>query len=176
MTLDQGADMDRYQGVTAIAGETLALAAETYFGQSEQMPTRVRLAVGRTPDPAAGRPAWRAGGLMIQNIAEDDARGSTTEAWTTATALFETLGEDELIDPELPAQSLLWRLFHEDGVRVFTPKPVKAFCRCSRERISEVLASFAPAERAAMVGADGRIRVSCEYCAREYVFTPQEAG
>ncbi len=176
MTLDQGPDMERYQGVTPIEGETLALAAEIYFGQSEQTPTRVRLAVGRAPDPAGGRPTWRAGGLMIQNIAEDAARGPTAEAWTTAVALFETLGEDELIDPELPIQTLLWRLFHEDGVRVFSPKPVRAFCRCSRERIAEVLASFAPAERAAMVGPDGRIRVTCEYCGREYDLTPEEAG
>ncbi|HEY1561616.1 MAG TPA: Hsp33 family molecular chaperone [Caulobacteraceae bacterium] len=176
MTLDQGPDMDRYQGVTPIEGETLALAAETYFSQSEQTPTRVRLAVGTAPDPIAGHPVWRAGGLMIQNIAEDEARGSTAEAWTTAQALFETLGEDELTDPQLPAQRLLWRLFHEEGVRMFTPKPVKAFCRCSRERIAEVLASFAPAERAAMVAEDGRIRVTCEYCARDYVFTPEDAG
>ena len=176
MTLDQGPEMERYQGVTPIEGETLALAAETYFSQSEQTPTRVRLAVGRLPDPIGRHPVWRAGGLMIQNIAEDDARGSTSDAWTTAQAMFETLGEDELIDPELPAQRLLWRLFHEDGVRVFTPKPVKAFCRCSRERISEVLASFAPAEREAMVGPDGRIRVTCEYCARDYDFMSEDAG
>jgi molecular chaperone Hsp33 len=175
LTLDQGPDMDRYQGVTAIAGETLALAAETWFSQSEQTPTRLRLAVARSPNDI-GHPVWRAGGLMIQNIAEDEARGSTAEAWTTAQALFETLGEDELVDPDIPPQTLLWRLFHEDGVRVFTPKPVRAFCRCSRERIAEVLTSFAPAERTAMVGEDGRIRVTCEYCAREYGFTPEEAA
>jgi molecular chaperone Hsp33 len=169
MTIDQGPDMDRYQGVTAIEGETLALAAETYFTQSEQTPTRVRLAVGRT----GPNRAWRAGGMLIQNIAEDVARGSTEEAWTTAQALFETLGEDELIDPELPASNLLWRLFHEEGVRVFEEKPIDAFCRCSPDRIAEVLDTFPDSERAAMIGDDGRIRVTCEYCAREYDFAPE---
>jgi molecular chaperone Hsp33 len=168
MTIDQGPDMERYQGVTPIEGETLALAAETYFTQSEQTPTRVRLAVGRS---GPGR-AWRAGGVLIQNIAGDDARGPTEEAWTTAQALFETLGEDELIEAELAAETLLWRLFHEEGVRVFEAKSIGAFCRCSAERIAEVLETFPASERAAMVCDDGRIRVTCEYCAREYDFAP----
>ena len=142
MTVDQGPDMDRYQGVTPIEGETLALCAETYFAQSEQTPTRVRLAVGHV-DEGAGR-RWRAGGLLIQNIAEDDARGSTAEAWTTAQALFETVGEDELIDPQIASETLLWRLFHEDGVRLFDATPLTGFCRCSRERIVAVLGAFPP--------------------------------
>ncbi|MGH7022496.1 MAG: Hsp33 family molecular chaperone [Caulobacteraceae bacterium] len=174
MTIDQGPDMDRYQGVTPIEGETLALAAETYFSRSEQTPTRVRLAVGQV-DAGEG-PKWRAGGVLIQNIAEDDARGSTAEAWTTAQALFETIGEDELIDPTVPAETLLWRLFHEEGVRLFRPKPIAAFCRCSKERIVEVLNSFPAAERAAMIEADGRIRVTCEYCARVYDVAPEAVG
>jgi len=170
MTIDQGPDMDRYQGVTAIEGETLALAAETYFSRSEQIPTRVRLAVGQT---AAG---WRAGGLLIQNIAEDDARGPTAEAWTTAQALFETLGEDELLDPAVSADTLLWRLFHEEGVRVFRPTTITALCRCSEQRIVEVLNSFPEAERAAMVEPDGRIRVTCEYCGQVYDLAPEAVG
>ncbi|MFM8377256.1 MAG: Hsp33 family molecular chaperone HslO, partial [Phenylobacterium sp.] len=93
MTVDQGPDMDRYQGVTAIEGETLALCAEQYFAQSEQTPTRIRLAVGQA-DSGQG-PHWRAGGVLIQNIAGDDARGSTEEPWRRTEALFETLGEDE---------------------------------------------------------------------------------
>src|SRR5262249_42042321 len=125
MTVDQGPDMDRYQGVTAIEGETLALCAEQYFAQSEQTPTRIRLAVGQS-DVGEGL-KWRSGGVMIQNVAEDDARGSTEEAWTRTQALFETIGEDELIDPMLSANQLLFRLFHEDGVRVFEPKALNAF-------------------------------------------------
>jgi len=166
MTVDQGPDMDRYQGVTAIEGETLALCAEQYFAQSEQTPTRVRLAVGQFDG------LWRAGGMLIQSVAEDDARGSTTEAWVRTQAFFETVGEDELTDPELSSQHLLFRLFHEDGVRVFGSQPLRAFCRCSQERIETVLKSFDAAERADMVEADGAIRVTCEYCSKTYAVAP----
>lgn len=170
MTVDQGPDMDRYQGVTAIEGETLALCAEQYFAQSEQTPTRVRLAVGQI-DTGEGR-HWRAGGMMIQNIAEDEARGSTAEAWNRTQAFFETIGEDELLDPTISAETLLFRLFHEDGVRVFEAKPLQAFCRCSQERIEGVLRSFGAEERADMVEDDGRIRVTCEYCSKVYAVDP----
>jgi molecular chaperone Hsp33 len=170
MTIDQGPRMDRYQGVTPIEGETLALCAETYFAQSEQTPTRVRLAVGQADD--GDGPRWRAGGLLIQNIAEDEARGSTREAWLHAQAVFETLGEDELIDPLLTGERLLYRLFHEQGVRVFEPKPLTGFCRCSQEKILGMLRTFPPEERAQMVEADGQIRVTCEYCSRVYALEP----
>ncbi len=171
MTVDQGPDMDRYQGVTPIEGETLALCAETYFAQSEQTPTRVRLAVGQADHGAGAH--WRAGGILIQNIAEDQARGSTEEAWATAQAHFETIGEDELIDPTVSAPTLLWRLFHQDGVRVFEPKALTGFCRCSREKIVNMLASFPPEERVDMVESDGRIHVTCEYCSRVYELEPE---
>jgi molecular chaperone Hsp33 len=170
MTVDQGPDMDRYQGVTAIEGETLALCAEQYFAQSEQTPTRVRLAVGQA-DIGEG-PHWRAGGMLIQNIAADEARGSTEEAWIRTQAFFETIGEDELLDPTISAETLLFRLFHEDGVRVFEPKALQAFCRCSRDRIETVLKSFGADERADMVEDDGQIRVTCEYCSRVYAIDP----
>jgi molecular chaperone Hsp33 len=166
MTVDQGPDMDRYQGVTAIEGETLALCAEQYFAQSEQTPTRVRLAVGQADG------LWRAGGMLIQSVAEDDARGSTTEAWVRTQAFFETVGEDELVDAELSSQHLLFRLFHEDGVRVFGSQPLRAFCRCSQERIETVLSSFDAAERADMVEPDGKIHVTCEYCSKTYAVGP----
>jgi molecular chaperone Hsp33 len=170
MTVDQGPDMDRYQGVTAIEGETLALCAEQYFAQSEQTPTRVRLAVSQAAPVDGG--AWRAGGMLIQSVAEDDARGSTTEAWVRTPAFFETVGEDELTDPELSSQHLLFRLFHEDGVRVFGSQPLRAFCRCSQARIETVLKSFDAAERADMVEADGQIHVTCEYCSKVYSVAP----
>ena len=171
MTVDQGPDMDRYQGVTAIEGETLALCAEQYFAQSEQTPTRVRLAVTQA-DPKDGG-AWRAGGMLIQSVAEDDARGSTTEAWIRTQAFFETVGEDELTDAELSSQQLLFRLFHEDGVRVFGSQPLRAFCRCSQERIETVLRSFDAADREGMVEPDGKIHVTCEYCSKLYAVAPE---
>jgi len=170
MTVDQGADMDRYQGVTAIEGETLALCAEQYFAQSEQTPTRIRLAVGQADEGDGLR--WRAGGVLIQYVADDEARGSTQEAWDRTQALFETIGEDELVDPALASNTLLWRLFHEDGVRVFGSKPLRAFCRCSQDRIESVLKSFPASDRADMVEDDGKIRVTCEYCSRVYAVEP----
>jgi molecular chaperone Hsp33 len=174
MTIDQGPDSERYQGITAIEGETLALCAERYFDQSEQTPTRVRLAVAQiaTEDGFA----WRAGGMLIQNIAEDEARGSTRDVWERAQALFETLGEDELVDPTVSSELLLYRLFHEDGVRLFEPRPLRAFCRCSQDRILGVLQSFGADERTGMVEADGKIRVTCEYCSRVYEIEPDAVG
>lgn len=166
MTVDQGSAMDRYQGMTAIEGETLALCAEQYFAQSEQTPTRVRLAVSQ------GGGGARAGGVLIQYIADDDSRGSTLEAWMRTQALFETIGEDELVDPDLSTNQLLFRLFHEDGVRVFDPKDLRAFCRCSQERIETVLKSFEPAEREDMVEPDGLIHVTCEFCSKVYAIAP----
>ena len=174
MTLDQGADMDRYQGVTPIEGETLALCAEQYFAQSEQTPTRVRLAVGQA-DTGEG-PKWRAGGILIQSIAGDETRGETQEAWRHAQAFFETTGEDELIDPLLSTPTLLWRLFNEDGVRLIDEKPLRAFCRCSEDRIGVVIQSFTDEEKAEMVEPDGKIHVTCEYCSRVYALAPDAVG
>jgi molecular chaperone Hsp33 len=166
--------MDRYQGITPIEGETLALCAEQYFAQSEQTPTRVRLAVGQA-DTGEG-PKWRAGGILIQAIAGDEARGDTEDAWTHVQALFETTGEDELIDPTVPTTLLLWRLFNEDGVRLIEEKPLRAFCRCSEDRIAGVLGSFTAEEIAEMVEPDGKIHVTCEYCSRVYALAPEAAG
>jgi molecular chaperone Hsp33 len=170
MTIDQGPDMERYQGITSIEGETLALCAEQYFAQSEQTPTRVLLATAQVQDQ--GPAHWRAGGMIIQNIAGDAARGSTDDAWETVQALFQSLGEDELVDPTISGDTVLFRLFHEDGVRVFGKTPLRAFCRCSEERIVNVLRSFPPEERAEMVEPDGAIKVTCEYCSRTYEVAP----
>ncbi len=171
MTVDPIGAKDRYQGVTPIEGETLALCAEQYFAQSEQVPTRVRLAVAEVHDATGTH--WRAGGMMIQNIAEDETRGSTAEGWERAQALFATLGEDELVDPTIPPETLLYRLFHEEGVRLFEPKPLRAFCRCTQESVVGMLRSFPKEERADMVEPDGSIRVTCEYCSRVYDVAPE---
>jgi molecular chaperone Hsp33 len=170
MTIDPTDLKDRYQGVTEIEGETLALCAERYFAQSEQTPTRVRLAVAELQNDA-GR-SWRAGGVIVQNIAGDEARGSTEEAWDRVQALFLTVAEDELVDPQVTPATLLYRLFHEDGVRLFSPKPLRAFCRCSETRVIDMLRAFPPEDRAEMVEPDGAIRVTCEYCSRSYVVAP----
>ena len=172
MTLDRGPDFERTQGITPIEGESLSLAAEHYFQQSEQIPTKVRLAVGSVvTDAGVG---WRAGGALIQLIAGDDARGSTEEVWDRSRALFQTLADDELLDPTITPETLLFRLFHEDGVRLEDARALVAQCRCSHERIAGVLTSFDAAERADMVEPDGKIRVTCEYCATVYELAPEE--
>src|SRR5690606_8069839 len=121
------------------------------------VPTRIVLGVGRTED------GWRAGGMIAQHIAEDAARGSTEDAWDHARAMLGTLGEDELVDPSLSAEALLFRLFHEDGVRMLPPRALRAECRCSRERVQAMLGAFEADAVAEMTEDDGLIRVTCEY-------------
>ena len=171
MTLDQGPDFDRHQGITPIEGESLSLCAEHYFAQSEQVPTKVRLAVGEVTTETGTQ--WRAGGAMIQMVAGDETRGSTEEVWDRTRALFMTLGDDELIDPTVTPEILLFRLFHEDGVRLEQPLTLSALCRCSEDRIVGVLSSFSEEERTAMVEDDGKIRVTCEYCSTVYALSPE---
>ncbi len=174
MTLDRGSDFERTQGMTPIEGDSLASCAEHYFVQSEQIPTKVNLAVGQiTTDEGT---QWRAGGALIQVIAGDESRGSTEEVWDRTRALFATLSDDELVDPTITPETLLYRLFHEDGVRLEGASELKAVCRCSRERIVTVLQSFPEDERAEMVEADGNIHANCEYCSTDYVIDPAEVG
>ncbi|WP_292033068.1 MULTISPECIES: Hsp33 family molecular chaperone [unclassified Brevundimonas] len=172
MTIDRGEDFERTQGITPIEGESLSLCAEHYFTQSEQVPTKVRLAVGQVTTEAGT--SWRAGGAMIQVIASDDARGSTEDVWERTRALFFTLGDDELIDPTISAETLLYRLFHEDGVRLEGAKALAAVCRCSRERIVAVMQSFPVEDRAEMIEDDGKIHATCEYCSTVYEIDPSE--
>ncbi len=172
MTLDQGPDFERHQGITPIEGESLSLCAEHYFAQSEQVPTKVRLAVGQVMGENGVQ--WRAGGAMIQMVAGDVTRGSTEEVWDRSRALFHTLGDDELIDPTITPETLLFRLFHEDGVRLEEARALSAVCRCSMDRIAGVLGSFTAAEREGMIEADGLIRVTCEYCSTVYALSPDE--
>ena len=171
MTLDRGPDFERTQGITPIEGESLSLAAEHYFEQSEQIPTKVHLAVGQVTTETGT--IWRSGGALIQLIAGDEARGSTEDVWDRTRALFHTLADDELIDPTVPPETLLFRLFHEDGVRLEDAHALKAHCRCSPDRIQSVLGSFTEAERADMVEPDGMIHVTCEYCATVYALDPE---
>jgi molecular chaperone Hsp33 len=196
MTVDQGTHMSRYQGVVPLDGRSLEDAAHQYFAQSEQIPTRVRLAVGEvlTRDPAGGlRRLWRAGGLLVQFLPEapdrirvrdlppGDAPEGTSmpdpvdddDAWAEVQALVDTVDDVELTDPDVTAETLLYRLFHERGVRVFARQPVVERCRCSRGRVDEMLRSFTAEERADMVVND-EIAVTCEFCSSTYVFDPAD--
>jgi molecular chaperone Hsp33 len=173
MTIDQGADMDRYQGAVSLEGDTLAEAAMSYFAQSEQIPTRIRVACALR-DLGGARPEWRAGGALLQQVAGDSARGDTDDAWQTASILFETLDTRELLDPDLSSGEVLFRLYHEEGVRLFDAKPVETACTCSRTRIMDLLKQFGHEAAADMVEADGLIRVRCEYCNRSFDVRPDE--
>lgn len=184
LTVDQGPDMDRYQGVTPLDGERLEDAGVSYFMQSEQIPTAIRLAVGRISIP--GQPdRWRAGGVMAQFVpgeGGDRERGAEVlmndfdqDNWDRAEAFVKSTEDDELLDPSITAETLLYRLFHEDGVRVFDPQPLRADCGCHAGKIEAVLSRYDAADLADMVE-DGAITVTCEFCRRNYRFNAEGAA
>ncbi|CAM3311365.1 Hsp33 family molecular chaperone HslO [Asticcacaulis taihuensis] len=166
MTLDPENHGERYQGITPIEGESLALCAETYFRQSEQVPTQIKLAC--TEFAGEDGPNWRAAGAMIQAIAGDATRGDTKDSFQHIRALFETLGEEELTDFDLPADRLLFRLFHEDGVRLSAAKQIHKLCRCTQERVEGLVQSFTDEEQSEMLEADGKVHITCEYCSKTF--------
>lgn len=172
MTIDQGPDMDQYQGLAPLEGDSLAESAEHYFRQSEQTPTRLRLAVGEIWD-GEGVKTWRGGGAMLQAVAGDEARGDTDEDWEHGLALFDTVTDAELLDPDLSLGRLLFRLFNKDGVRILPGNPVQRRCSCEPGRLARIIASFPESDVAEMVE-DGRIVMTCEYCNKDFAFTPEE--
>jgi molecular chaperone Hsp33 len=189
LTIEQGRDLSRYQGIVALEGQGLEEAAHQYFRQSEQIPTFVRLAVAESLTGAGTQ--WRAGGLMVQFLPASRARqidlppGDVPEgtvlpetkeddAWVEAKALVATIEDHELVDPGLSSERLLYRLFHERGVKVFETETVRAVCRCSDERVANMLKSFTPQERREMIGDDGKIGVTCEFCSTFREFEPSE--
>ncbi|HRY06544.1 MAG TPA: Hsp33 family molecular chaperone [Hyphomicrobiaceae bacterium] len=193
MTIDPGGDMDRYQGLVALDNSTLTEAADTYFRQSEQLPTFIRLAVARERS-GGGRECdsawrWRAGGIMLQHVAHEGGRaaedlaaaeergamlGEDDDHWRRVMILAATVEDHELVDPTLSPERLLYRLFHEEGVRVQEARPLREYCTCSRERVFGFLKRFGTAELADMHEADGSISVTCEFCSTRYVFDPAE--
>lgn len=192
LTVDQGDHMKRYQGIVQLDNTSLEEAARTYFRQSEQIPTEVRLSAARQYLPGANgaQQHWRAGGLLAQFLPEaperlrlpdlpggdgDDgsALDPTDDAWTEVQALMSTVEADELLDPTVGAERMLYRLFNEHGVRVFKGTSVLDRCSCSREKIRSILDGFT-AEEIAESTQDGSIQVACEFCSAEYRFDPGE--
>ena len=192
-TIDPGGAMNRYQGVVALTGEGLERAAHDYFERSEQIQTVVRLAVGEIVTGAGAH--WRAGGLIVQFLPESEDRRRQAdlhpgdapegtqahsidedEAWAEGRALAGTIEDHELVDPSLSGERLLYRLFHERGVRVFAAQTVREQCRCSTDSIRTMLKRFTPQERTDMIGDDGRIGVTCEFCSTKREFDPEEFG
>lgn len=174
ITLDQGEGKPMYQGVAQLGGGTLADCAENYFLTSEQTQTRVRLAVGEVI--AGDMATWRAGGVLLQRIAPDDARGDVEEDWSRATILFGTVEDQELVDPDLPADRLLYRLFHEEGARMVEPSPLADRCTCNVERLTAVMLKFPKTEVRELVEPDGLLHARCQFCAREYKIAPEAVG
>lgn len=178
-TIDPGGDLDRYQGIVELNGSSLIPAALGYFERSEQIPTLLRVAVGRSYVRGEGGNAltWRVGGIMLQRVPEEggggDLRPVTPDDWRRMEMLMATVSDEELLDPMLAPERLAYRLFHEDGVRAFASHKVAFGCRCSRTRVENILKSYARAELEEFV-VNGVIRMDCEFCGTHYDFTPAQ--
>jgi molecular chaperone Hsp33 len=175
LTVDQGPHTDRYQGMVELVGDTLAECAQHYFRQSQQMDAAIMVSAGRSGD---GPPApWRAGAMMVQRIADDPNQhlppDDEADTWRRVMLLMATGTDAEMLDPALPADRYLFRLFHEEGVRVTPARPVTRGCRCSADRVFNVLEQL-PREDLYDLADDGWLVVTCEFCNETYRFTPKE--
>ena len=192
--IDQGEGMTPYQGITPLTGGSLSACAETYFAQSEQIPTRMALAYGRAQVPGRAE-AWRAGGVMLQHMpkaspfatdggsgegglltASDILDDDAEENWTRANALLDTTEEMELIGPTLAPTDLLVRLFHEESPRVYDPQPVRFGCSCSADKVRQSLSIYSAKDIATMTTEDGRVTADCQFCGAHYEFDPATLG
>ncbi|RVT89505.1 Hsp33 family molecular chaperone HslO [Sphingomonas crocodyli] len=169
ITFDLPAIGERYQGIVPLEGASLAEAAESYFAQSEQLPSIIRLSAGRGAD---GRHV--AGGMLIQHLPEGEEGRDRIHTrldhpeWDHVRALAETVKPDELTDADLPLENLLWRLFNEEEVRTLPALALSQSCRCDLEHFRSVLARFPADERAEMADENGEIHVDCEFCSTRY--------
>lgn len=193
--IDQGADMVPYQGITPIDGGSLSACAETYFAQSEQLPTRFALSFGRSHLPGDAE-RWRAGGVMLQHMPEasplmaseggsgaegllrpaDILDGDDAENWTRVNLHLDTVEELELIGPHVQPTDLLVRLFHEENPRVFDPQPVKFGCTCSETRVRESLSIYSARDIGHMTTDEGRVTADCQFCGAHYDLDPETLG
>ncbi len=192
--IDQGTGMVPYQGITPIAGGSLSACAETYFAQSEQLPTRFQISFGQSQSP--GEPLhWRAGGVMLQQMpeaspfasgegtgesglltADDILDGDDAESWSRTNILLDTAEDMELIGPAVQPTDLLVRLFHEEGPRVFDPQPVAFGCTCSADRVRQSLSIYSAKDIGHMTTDDGIVTADCQFCGAHYEFDPKTLG
>lgn len=193
--IDQGKGTAPYQGITPVAGGSLAACAEAYFAQSEQLPTRFALSFGHSQE-ASGESGWRAGGIMIQHMPkasphvsgeggsgeggllnpEDFLGEEDSENWTRANILLDTVEELELVGPSVAPTDLLLRLFHEENPRVFDTLPVSFGCTCSETRVRESLSIYSAKDIAHMTRDDGTVTADCQFCGAHYVLDPLTLG
>lgn len=193
--MDQGQGTTPYQGITPIDGGSLSACAETYFAQSEQLPTRFQLAYGRSMEASGKAGNWRAGGMMLQLMPEaspflraeegdtprllrpsDMLDGDDEENWRRANILLDTVEELELVGPVIQPTDLLVRLFHEEGPRVFDPQAVQFGCTCSEARVRESLSIYSASDIAHMTTPEGRVTADCQFCGAHYDLDPATLG
>lgn len=193
--IDQGEGTLPYQGITPLAGGSLAACAETYFAQSEQLPTRFALSYGRARLP--GQPErWRAGGVMLQHMPKssplfaveggsgeggllqgaDILQGAESENWNRANLLLDTVEDMELIGPLVQPTDLLVRLFHEEGPRVYDPQRIEFGCTCSADRVRKSLSIYSAKDIATMTTDEGTVTADCQFCGAHYDFDPASLG
>ena len=193
--IDQGEGTVPYQGITPIAGGSLSSCAETYFAQSEQLPTRFSLSFGQSQLPGQA-PSWRGGGVMLQHMPKaspfvaadagsgeggllapgDILAGDEGENWIRANVLLDTVEEIELVGPTVQPTDLLVRLFHEEGPRVFDAQPIRFGCSCSADHVRNSLSIYPPSDIEDMVTPEGIVTADCQFCGAHYEFDPAELG
>jgi len=193
--IDQGSGTAPYQGITPLSGGSLTSCAETYFAQSEQLPTRFMISFGKSQEPGEAQ-TWRAGGVMLQHMpkaelhasgqggsgedgllsAEDLIDGDDGENWRRANLLLDTAEELELVGPHITPTDLLVRLFHEDAPRVFDAQPVQFGCTCSAARVRESLSFYSANDIAHMTTVEGIVTADCQFCGPHFEFEPKTLG
>ncbi len=191
--IDQGKGTTPYQGITPLAGGSLAACAEAYFAQSEQLPTRFSLSFGKSSGPDVAE-HWRAGGVMLQHMpkaspfaakvegtgdvlaAADLLDGDEEENWNRANILLETVDDLELIGPSISPTDLLLRLFHDEGPRVYDPQAVRFGCSCSEDKVRQSLSIYSAKDLQKMTTEDGEVTADCQFCGAHYVLDPATVG
>lgn len=191
--IDQGEGMTPYQGITPLEGGSIAACAQSYFAQSEQLPTRFSLSFGRSSTPNEAE-HWRAGGVMLQHMpkasplmasnegsggvltASDLLEGSEEENWNRANILLDTVEDLELIGPSVPPTDLLTRLFHEEAPRVYDAQAVRFGCSCSEDKVRQSLSIYSAKDIEKMTTDDGRVTADCQFCGAHYDLDPATVG
>ncbi len=191
--IDQGEGMSPYQGITPLVGGSLSACAATYFAQSEQLPTRFAIAMGKSSAPGKGE-SWRAGGVMIQHMpkasphatgssgdagllaAEDLVHDDDGENWGRINLHLDTLEELELVGPQVAPTELLYRLFHEETLRVYDAQPVKFGCTCGPEKVVQAMSIYSAKDISTMTTEDGKVTADCQFCSAHYEFAPETLG
>ena len=195
--IDQGQGMTPYQGISPLTGASISSSAETYFAQSEQLPTRFQLNLGKSTE-SGGAEHWRAGGIMLQHLpkaspfaatgseggsgqgglleAADIVSGDSSENWARVNMLLDTVEEIELVGPNLAPTDLLYRLFHEEKPRVFDAQPVRFGCSCSEERVRQSLSIYSAKDIITMTTDQGRVTADCQFCGANYDLDPKTVG